>query len=627
MRNVLAILLAAGAALAQPFPPTAQQREQIRARLTELTDAVRKLETRGADPELLADVAIYRKAGEWILRYDEEFFRKETVADTLAVLARGLERAKELERGQASWKNRKGRVSLAYRSRVDGSLQPYAVVVPESYDAKRSVRLDVILHGRNARLNEVSFLAAQDLGKPAPPAQNFIQLEVFGRTNNAYRWAGETDVMEAIAAVKKRYRIDDDRIVLRGFSMGGAGTWHIGLHYPDRWAAIEAGAGFTDTVKYAKQPDLPPYQAAPLHIYDAVDYALNAFNVPTVGYGGELDAQLTASVNIREQLTREGFHFKAEPPFRWTGTDLRALFLVGPQIGHKFHVDSKHESDEFIEVAVRMGRKPPERIRFVTYTTRFNRSYWVEVEGLEKHYGRVEVDAVKSESGALTIRTKNVARLKLDKGSGIDIDGQKLPFHAALEKRQGKWQAASSGDAGLRKVHGLQGPIDDAFRGPFLCVRPTGEPLHPKVHDRAMAAFDLFSREFAKWLRGDVLVRDDAKVSDGDIADYNLILFGDPGSNNVLARIAARLPIQWNTQFVQVGSRKFPAGDHMPVLIYPNPLNPKRYVVVNSGHTFHEKEFRGTNALLFPRLGDYAILGPEDRVALAGLFDDAWKLQ
>ena len=41
-------------------------------------------------------------------------------------------------------------------------------------------------------------------------------------------------------------------------------------------------------------------------------------------------------------------------------------------------------------------------------------------------------------------------------------------------------------------------------------------------------------------------------------------------------------------------------------MIYPNPLDPTRYVVVNSGHTFGEKEFKGTNALLYPRLGDYA---------------------
>jgi pimeloyl-ACP methyl ester carboxylesterase len=104
------------------------------------------------------------------------------------------------------------------------------------------MRLDVVLHGRAAQMTEAGFLAGKGL-----PQRSYLQLEVFGRTNNAYRWAGETDVFEALESVRSHYNVDPQRIVLRGFSMGGAGAWHLGLHYPDRWAAIEAGAGFNET--------------------------------------------------------------------------------------------------------------------------------------------------------------------------------------------------------------------------------------------------------------------------------------------------------------------------------------------------------------------------------------------
>jgi hypothetical protein len=64
----------------------------------------------------------------------------------------------------------------------------------------------------------------------------------------------------------------------------------------------------------------------------------------------------------------------------------------------------------------------------------------------------------------------------------------------------------------------------------------------------------------------------------------------------------------------------------VPVLIAPNPLNPLRYVVFNSGHTFHEEEFKGTNALLYPRLGDYAMIHPAARqVVRGGIFDTEWR--
>ena len=71
------------------------------------------------------------------------------------------------------------------------------------------------------------------------------------------------------------------------------------------------------------------------------------------------------------------------------------------------------------------------------------------------------------------------------------------------------------------------------------------------------------------------------------------------------------------------------------MLIYPSPLNADRYVVLNSGHTFHAADFQGTNALLYPRLGDYAVLklAPTKtdplavEVATAGLFDEFWRLK
>ena len=140
---------------------------------------------------------------------------------------------------------------------------------------------------------------------------------------------------------------------------------------------------------------------------------------------------------------------------------------------------------------------------------------------------------------------------------------------------------------------------------------------------------DRFAKEYAKWLRADVRIKDDRAVTKDDIASHNLILFGDPGSNSIIAQIAAKLPIRWNRESVIAGDQKFSAADHVPVLVYPNPLNPKRYVVLNSGHTFHEDEFRGTNALLFPRLGDYAIirLAGQREVVSAGLFGEKWELK
>lgn len=612
-------------------PPTTEQRRDIERKLAELTARVHTLAARQAEPSLLADVDIYRKAAEYILRFPEEFATKAFTANTISVLDTGLKRAGELEAGVPSWPKRKGHVVRAYVSRVDGSVQPYGLTIPESYDGSKPVRLDIWQHGTNRTLNEVAFIVQQEREAPVPAEQDYIQMEPLGRTNVSYRWAGEADMFESLASVQQRYNIDPKRIVLRGFSMGGASSWHLGLHHPGKWAAIEAGAGYTETRRYGKRETLPPYQEAMLHYYDAVDYSLNAFNTPTVGYGGEIDAQLQASVNIREQLTAEGFRFQPEGPFRWVTSDLRALFLVGPKTAHSWHPDSRAQSNVFINKALETASRVPDRVRFVTYTTRFNRAHWLTVDGVDETYQRGEVDATRSEDGErYTLSTKNVSRLTIDaKGGAFTIDGQKIKAGAgpSFEKKAGKWSLAGAPATRLQKIHGLQGPVDDAFVDGFLCVRPTGTAWNPVAREWAGRTLEVFSADFAKWLRGDVRVKDDRAVAASDIADYNLILFGDPGSNSMIAKVIGQLPIRWSKTEIIVGSQKFAAADHIPVLIYPNPLNPKRYVVINSGHTFGEADFRGTNAWLYPRLGDYSVLNANGDVAVSGFFNEQWQFK
>jgi len=143
-------------------------------------------------------------------------------------------------------------------------------------------------------------------------------------------------------------------------------------------------------------------------------------------------------------------------------------------------------------------------------------------------------------------------------------------------------------------------------------------------------ALEHWRRQF----RGEARVKDDSAVSDADIAAHNLVLWGDPKSNQVLAKIADKLPIGWDGQRVQLDKKTFSAENHVPLLIYPNPLNPKRYVVLNSGFTFREYDYLN-NARQVPKLPDFAVIDVNTpsssrfpgKVVTAGFFDEEWKLQ
>jgi hypothetical protein len=260
-----------------PPPPPIQPKPEELARVKEKTEQietlVKELRAKRADATMLGDVEVFAKAGRMLLEFPELFGTQNGIDHSFGVLDQGIERAKQLLAGKPQWNEGRKQIH-AYYSAIDGSVQPYGITLPASYDPDRPTRLYVWLHGRQNNATEAEFI--HNFLTPRPPGnapvadQGQIQLDCFGRLNGAgWHWAGEADVFEAIAAVKKRFKIDDRRVLLRGFSMGGEGAWHIALHHPDRFAAAEIGAG-TVSRRAQQQPDLAPYQLANLRIWENI---------------------------------------------------------------------------------------------------------------------------------------------------------------------------------------------------------------------------------------------------------------------------------------------------------------------------------------------------------------------
>ena len=203
-----------------------------------------------------------------------------------------------------------------------------------------------------------------------------------------------------------------------------------------------------------------------------------------------------------------------------------------------------------------------------------------------------------------------------------------------FRKNNNQWAAVDSTViSGLHKRHGLQGPIDDAFMDSFVFVTPTGTPIAPNVAKWVASEQQRAIKEWRRHFRGDAQVRTDAEITDADIAASNLILWGDPGSNQILGRLLAKLPLSWDALKLGMGKQSFSAAGHMPAMIFPNPLNPKKSVVINSGFTYREYDYLN-NARQVPKLPDFAIVDlstPPDgrwpgRIAHAGFFNERWDL-
>ena len=123
---------------------------------------------------------------------------------------------------------------MAIAPNIDDSVQPYGLVIPKNYDStKKKTRLDIWCHGRGEKLTELSFINGR-FGKRGRNLTTEYDraVHLYGRYCNANKFAGEVDCFEAIADAKKHYNIDDDRIIMRGFSMGGAACWQFATHFP-----------------------------------------------------------------------------------------------------------------------------------------------------------------------------------------------------------------------------------------------------------------------------------------------------------------------------------------------------------------------------------------------------------
>src|SRR5262249_54365485 len=268
-------------------------------------------------------------------------------------------------------------------------------------------------------------------------------------------------------------------------------------------------------------------------------------------------------------------------------------------------------------------------------------------------YEQAVVDATRK-GDSVVVTTKNVRRLVLVNLPGVAppsrviIDGQEIKpapevlkgAIVPLEKSAGKWAIPPAQEVADRlkvkpeKSAGFQGPIDDAFGmgSGFTVVKPSGPGWHPAAEKHAAASADQFGFLWDKYFRGQLPVTTAEKYDPKSYA--SLVLFGDPASNPLIAKVLPKLPITWTKDELVVNGVKYDPKTHVPVLIYPNPLNENRsYVVINSGHTFKEADLKGTNALLYPRLGDWAVIKPTPtandpaayEVVAAGLFDENWQ--
>ena len=139
-------------------------------------------------------------------------------------------------------------------TRTESSTVNYLLFLPKGYEAKGEKRWPLILflHGAGERGTDVWKVAIHGPGKYAAAHPEFPFIVVSPQCPEHQVWSRDV-LLALLDDIAATYAVDTNRIYLTGLSMGGYGTWDLGLTYPERFAAIApiCGGGQIISVKLA----------------------------------------------------------------------------------------------------------------------------------------------------------------------------------------------------------------------------------------------------------------------------------------------------------------------------------------------------------------------------------------
>jgi len=561
--------------------------------------------------------------------------RPSAVTDAEQCLGRARELLRIKNPGSPSTLVRHGRfLEHAYFARNDGTAQPYFVYVPSSYAGRARVPLVLFLHGWDPAMGRTNPWLVPDFVLDLAEQHGVLFAIPHGRTNTDFQFAGEVDVLRVEEEIRKFYRVDPERIYLLGVSMGGAGVWQIGAHYPDHFAAIAPINGQGDWFRFwQEQFRYPPRHSLPSHVQRLI-----AMNNPT-----DLARNLSQLYSYGQHATRcfLGPQHTREMMQRLRQFGASCDFFEDPSpLGHYTYLEKDCWARAFRHLLRHTRLRNPEEIRYTTHSLRFPGSYWIEVRGIMRWGSPARVHARRTPEGTLRVETENAAALRFSpphSWAGKDgmftiqwNDAEPARYSPDADGRVLLSAPGFSAPHGPRtaKSRSVCGPVADVFNFPFVAVR--GTTGTPQQVEASHALARQFARDWAAYAEGQVFLTTDTAVTDASMKDKGLVLFGLPEVNSVTARLAPKLPFRLShDRIVLPDGRTFQSREVGLLLTYPNPLAPDRYILIYHGIPWGKGRSENHKFDLLP---DFAVYTREalqpigiNRYLAAGFFDEFWR--
>ncbi|QYK57177.1 MAG: prolyl oligopeptidase family serine peptidase [Fimbriimonadaceae bacterium] len=455
-----------------------------------------------------------------------------------------------------------------FASAIDGSVQYFAVQPATEANAQAIV---LSLHGASVEASG--------------------QAEAYGRhrwchvvcpTNRrpfGFDWEdwGREDALEVLGEARRLYGGDPAQTYLTGHSMGGHGTWSVGMNHSRLWGAIAPAASWVSFASYIGGPKWDtsdPVQELFQRTMGLSDTLLLLPN--TASYGvfilhGDSDDVVPVSEARTMRAKLAEFH----RDFDWHEE---------PGQGHWYDLTPDPGADcvdyppIFDFFSKRRAPGPLERRSQSLSTLSVGVETSTgdhEVLAQERPLAPSRLRVVRSVTGDhLTVEAENVviARLAASPGAKVVIEGQELRCPDAmvdpvLRKHEGQWRFEPlAGLPSPRKRPGAAGPFKTAFGNRAVLVLPTGGTAAENAWARAKARYDLETW----WVRGNGTfeVMDDSEAKTDRLKGRNVVLYGNVDTNRAWGHFVDAERLTVSRAQVALGGRVL-AGSYAVLAVLP----------------------------------------------------------
>ncbi|MBN2132384.1 MAG: prolyl oligopeptidase family serine peptidase [Sedimentisphaerales bacterium] len=484
---------------------------------------------------------------------------------------------------------------ITFVSEIDGSIQ-YFSLLPAGPVSPDDPPPAIVLSCHGAGVEAHGQAGAYS------PKRWFHIVAPTNRRPYGYDWEdfGRGDAMEVLDLAGKSLKHDPSRIYVTGHSMGGHGAWHLGVTYPDRFAAVGPSAGWLSRSTYGgrrgESTEESTAQALVSRCQKSGDTIALSANLKQHGvyilHGGGDDNVPPSQARRMAEVLKEFHHdwvYHEEPgQGHWWGNDYGDGGSACVEWPFMFDLFARHALPPSSAVG---------EVEFVTANPGVSsRCHWLAIEGQIRH-----LDLSKAHIHAWPNKrlfkgtTENVAILRLDvrhlhakEPVTVELDGQTLPDLPYpnetgclwLRREKENWRTIEKPSLRHKGPH-RYGAIKDELRHRLVFVYGTRGTIEENAWAFNKARLD--AETF--WYRGNgsVPVVEDVAFEPSRYPDRTVVLYGNAQTNDAWSALLGESPVQVRREEVRIGDRFLRGGDLSVIFLRPRQDSDVASVAVVSG--------------------------------------------